>query len=215
MKPLLIIILSFSFTISALGQKPEYSDTGFTNKAEAKNLIVNGKKERVYVQSNNFIMTYRRYMTCGILKDIGYPLIRIKNDTLSYTYEVKSSKYRDIEYYGENNKKADTIWIYDTLTQYVKFRQSSIDSIIKTVKPKHDTMISSLWFSPGDFDTRIIGMKFDGVKEFKIKLVNTFDSNAIEIVNIINTYLPLEYKIGIPYTEWQRDINYRKNRKFR
>jgi antitoxin component YwqK of YwqJK toxin-antitoxin module len=43
MKPFLIIIVSFSFVLTAFGQ--DYLDSGFTNKAESKNLLVNGLKE--------------------------------------------------------------------------------------------------------------------------------------------------------------------------
>jgi hypothetical protein len=46
MKPFLILILSLSFTISAIGQQ----DSGFTNKAEAKNEMVNGMKEGKWVE---------------------------------------------------------------------------------------------------------------------------------------------------------------------
>ncbi|MGP8216565.1 MAG: hypothetical protein ACLQQ4_13440 [Bacteroidia bacterium] len=38
MKPLLILILSLAFTLTAMGQQQDYPDSGFTNKAEAKNL---------------------------------------------------------------------------------------------------------------------------------------------------------------------------------
>ena len=48
MKPLLILILSLSFSFAAFGQ--EYPDSGFTNKAEAKNFMVNGKKEGKWVK---------------------------------------------------------------------------------------------------------------------------------------------------------------------
>jgi antitoxin component YwqK of YwqJK toxin-antitoxin module len=49
MKPLLILILSLSFTLTAFGQQ----DSGFTNKAEAKNLMVNGLKEGKWVEYEN------------------------------------------------------------------------------------------------------------------------------------------------------------------
>lgn len=41
MKPFLIILVSLCFSPAAFGQQ----DSGFTNKKEAKNLLVNGKKE--------------------------------------------------------------------------------------------------------------------------------------------------------------------------
>src|ERR1700679_660534 len=52
MKIFFILILSFSFSIAAIGQI-EYPDSGFTNKAEAKNLMVNGEKEGKGVEYTN------------------------------------------------------------------------------------------------------------------------------------------------------------------
>jgi antitoxin component YwqK of YwqJK toxin-antitoxin module len=49
MKPL-ILILSIFFTLTAFGQQPEYPDSGFTHKAEAKNLMVNGLKEGKWIE---------------------------------------------------------------------------------------------------------------------------------------------------------------------
>jgi antitoxin component YwqK of YwqJK toxin-antitoxin module len=49
MKPFLIILISL-YTLTAFGQQPEYPDSGFTNKAEAKNMTVNGKKEGKWVE---------------------------------------------------------------------------------------------------------------------------------------------------------------------
>jgi antitoxin component YwqK of YwqJK toxin-antitoxin module len=49
MKPLILILFLF-FILAAFGQQPEYPDSGFTNKAEAKNLTVNGKKEGKWVE---------------------------------------------------------------------------------------------------------------------------------------------------------------------
>jgi antitoxin component YwqK of YwqJK toxin-antitoxin module len=48
MKRLLIFTLSLSCTLSALGQNPTDS-IGFTNKAEAKNLTIDGKKEGKWI----------------------------------------------------------------------------------------------------------------------------------------------------------------------
>lgn len=50
MKVFLTVILSLFLTLSAWAQ--EYADSGFTNKAEAKNLTVNGKKEGKWVTSD-------------------------------------------------------------------------------------------------------------------------------------------------------------------
>ena len=48
MRRLSYILFTFIFalfTLCAIAQQPQYPDSGFTNKAEAKNLIVNGLKE--------------------------------------------------------------------------------------------------------------------------------------------------------------------------
>jgi antitoxin component YwqK of YwqJK toxin-antitoxin module len=50
MKHSLILILTLCFGINAFGQQPEYPDSGFTNKAEAKNLMVNGLKEGKWIE---------------------------------------------------------------------------------------------------------------------------------------------------------------------
>lgn len=170
-------------------------------------LIGNG----VFAQSSNFELTYGRYMSCGLLHETEYPLSKIKNGILGYTYKQITSKYSEIEKYGEQDEKRDTIWRYKIITQYIKFRQTSEDSIINAIKQIQDTLIVSLSLSPGDFDVRTVTLKYDHVKKRQIDLVNTFDSNAIPIVNIINTYLPEEHKIEIPYEEWNRDIEYRKH----
>jgi antitoxin component YwqK of YwqJK toxin-antitoxin module len=55
MKPLLILILSLCFTLTAFGQKPEYPDSGFTNKAEAKNLYKDSLKEGKWIEYLNYL----------------------------------------------------------------------------------------------------------------------------------------------------------------
>src|ERR1700749_3333052 len=52
MKPLTILFLLFS--IVAFGQQPEYPDSGFTNKTEAKNLTINGLKEGKWIEYVDF-----------------------------------------------------------------------------------------------------------------------------------------------------------------
>jgi|GEM_PF-803524 antitoxin component YwqK of YwqJK toxin-antitoxin module len=48
MKPILILILSLSLILTALGQAP--IDSGFTNKAEAKNITINGLKDGKWME---------------------------------------------------------------------------------------------------------------------------------------------------------------------
>ncbi|MGP8216566.1 MAG: hypothetical protein ACLQQ4_13445 [Bacteroidia bacterium] len=50
----LIIFVSLLFTLTAMGQQGSLSDSGFTNKAEAKNLIVNGLKEGKWIEYYTF-----------------------------------------------------------------------------------------------------------------------------------------------------------------
>ena len=58
MKMKLIIILSLFFSLAAIAQQPEYPDSGFTNKAEAKNLTINGLKEGKWLE---YIIEYQAH----------------------------------------------------------------------------------------------------------------------------------------------------------
>lgn len=159
-------------------------------------------------QSNNFEFSYEREVSCGLLHNIEYPLINIKNDSLYYTYRQKTSQY-SIERY-DDIKYIDTVWVYDTIRKYVKFRQTSKDSIVNAMNQIKDTFIVSLIISPGDFDDQTLMVKNGHRKRKEIHLVNTFDSNAVPIVTIINSYLPADYKIDIPYSQWNDDIEQQK-----
>ncbi|HXP49653.1 MAG TPA: hypothetical protein VN922_06865 [Bacteroidia bacterium] len=162
-----------------------------------------------FSQISNFEFTYGRYTSCGILHWVAYPLIKIKNDTLFYTYKQRTSKYK-IENYKDINY-IDTIWVYDTCTKKVVFRPQSKDSVIKAIKQINDTLNVSMYLSPGDFDVRKMMLKSKRGKQLTIEYVNTFDSTAVSIVNILNDYLPCGYKIAIPYNEWRQDIWYRNH----
>ena len=50
MKAFLIALLSFALSFSVYGQ--DYPNSGFTNKAEAKNLTINGLKEGKWIEYN-------------------------------------------------------------------------------------------------------------------------------------------------------------------
>ena len=56
MKPELLIFIAFSCTLNAIGQ----TNSGFTNKAEAKNIIINGLKEGKWIEyiSDDGIISY-------------------------------------------------------------------------------------------------------------------------------------------------------------
>ncbi|HXP49888.1 MAG TPA: hypothetical protein VN922_08045 [Bacteroidia bacterium] len=83
MKPLLIIFISLSFALTAFGQQPEYPDSGFTNKAEAKNLTINGLKEGKWVdylkgdgeniyKGSYRLMVYKEGQPYGIMRQYYY-----------------------------------------------------------------------------------------------------------------------------------------------
>ena len=134
------------------------------------------------------------------------PRVWIKDDTLQVTYSKKSRKYHVDKFDNFN----DTVWVYDTLESLIKFRQSSIDSIIYIVKHinKDEYLNDSLvfTFNPAIIDGGTIGIdiKYDTLKSLRIELGNTFDSAALQIVNIINPYLPSTQQLHIPYDDWKR-----------
>jgi len=71
MKPLTILFLLFS--LGVLGQQPEYPDSGFTNKAEARNLTVNGLKEGKWIEKIGIGTTFTK-ATGDIANDSVYYL---------------------------------------------------------------------------------------------------------------------------------------------
>lgn len=164
-----------------------------------------------FAQTNNFELTYGAYSLMPLSNEIWYPLIKIKNDSLWYTYEQITSKYSEIEKYGENNEKRDTIWIYDKLTRSVKFRRSSADSIVQIIQSippekyleKSEVFISNPYYIIIDGGIDIFNIKYGKGKKLKYELANTFDSTAQRIVNVINFYLPDEHKIYVPESQWK------------
>lgn len=75
MKIILAVILSFYFSMAAFAQR-NLLDTGFTNKAEAKNEMVNGAKEGKWVEYDT---CYENGDTVGKL--CGYKLTTYKADS--------------------------------------------------------------------------------------------------------------------------------------
>src|ERR1700722_4450990 len=118
MKPFPIILISVLTTLNALGQQPEYPDSGFTNKAEAKNLIVNGVKEGKWVEyfhidedaktdTNYSLTVYKADILYGIAR--GYwngklmketPYVNGKIDGVMKNYDVKGVLVRESHYTG-------------------------------------------------------------------------------------------------------------------
>ncbi len=65
MKPLVTLILLFCLSLNGFGQQatPECLDSGFTNKAEAKNSMVNGLKEGKWVEYETYYYDTSSYIT--------------------------------------------------------------------------------------------------------------------------------------------------------
>ncbi len=131
--------------------------------------------------SNQFELTY---VVSALGSGLGMkqPVIKVNGKDFVYTYEQNS-------YYGEKTEKADTIAIG-------KIRISSIDSIMKFVKPLGDTTIVK----------SNICVRSGGVYSLQIKinssitiftLYNTFDETVLEVMKILNEYFPKEKKIQV------------------
>jgi antitoxin component YwqK of YwqJK toxin-antitoxin module len=120
MKPLFILIVSFSFVYSAHGQN--LSDSGFTNKAEAKNLMVNGKKEGkwcelIYFDSSlrdtigYFLAVYKAGKPNGIQRDYNQKGTLIQMDR--YVNGFRNG--RCITYYDNGAIESESEYRMDTI----------------------------------------------------------------------------------------------------
>jgi hypothetical protein len=143
-----------------------------------------------------------------------YPLVWIKDDSLQVTYTQITSSYSTQRY--DNMNYIDTIWVYDTLTKYVKFRQGSIDSITQVIKHMNrakylnDTQVFVNNWAIIDGAINYMDIIYDKSHKLTFELGNTFDSTALQIVNIINPYLPFKKKIYVPYDLWKDQIEFDK-----
>ncbi len=79
MKPLIILLLLLCLSLIAFGQQatPEYPDSGFTNKAEAKNQFVNKLKEGKWIDYMGRDGDTDNYMLTVYLKGIPIGISRI------------------------------------------------------------------------------------------------------------------------------------------
>jgi len=100
MKPLLLILTLLYTALTAFGQQPEYPDSGFTNKAEAKNLIVNGKKEGKWIEYmeegyRDTQDTAAFYYTCTIYKEgkpYGIQRVYYRSGKIRFEYPYVSGR---------------------------------------------------------------------------------------------------------------------------
>lgn len=112
MKPFLPLILSLSISVTAFGQ----ADSGFTNKAEAKNLMVDGVKEGKWVeyfkitdkmedQTNNSDAPVFRLTIYKAGKPVGMVREYYKNGKLKSEIPYKNGDINGVEKeYDENGE---------------------------------------------------------------------------------------------------------------
>jgi hypothetical protein len=143
-------------------------------------------------QTENFNLTYH---VVGLGSNMGksfYPLVKINGSTLTYTIEQNTSVNK-IEKW---RKTIDTIWNTKTVDFSINLSKETIHTIFNLVKDIKDTLIfkSNHCIMSGGVD--IISIS-DGSFKVAFHLMNTFDSTALAICNILNYYLPEKNKIWI------------------
>jgi hypothetical protein len=121
------------------------------------------------------------------------------NDTL-LTYSIcEKNKISEIDTVFN-----DTVWTKQRIYYSVPFRQSSIDSIISTLdtlKGKYIYRSNPEIMSGGIFNYSIEYK--DWCCQFTMK--NTFDSCALKITNLINSYLEENFRIYTPDSRWENN----------
>jgi antitoxin component YwqK of YwqJK toxin-antitoxin module len=129
MKPLLILSLYLSFTISAIGQNP--IDSGFTNRAEAKNIWVHGAKEGKWIE----YVYGKGIVTSDTSKAIRYRLVIYKaglaNGMVRGYY--KSGKLFAKLYYkkGKEEGVGKTYYESGVISEEVPFKKGKRNGIRK------------------------------------------------------------------------------------
>ena len=114
MKPLLTTLIFLFMAITAIGQQ-DYPDSGFTNKAEAKNLMVNGMKDDKWIEYYNAIEHLGSYEEIKA-KDTSaqFYALMVYKDGAPYGIERdydKFDKHMKLTHYL-NGKKNDVEYIY-------------------------------------------------------------------------------------------------------
>lgn len=116
------------FSHITLGQQPEYPDSGFTNKAEAKNITLNGKKEGKWCEySRNidsitsidstepfFVLSvYKAGKIIGIQRGYSHYKNYIKDIKLRWeTHYLKGKRNGISKQYAKGNGKIETEILY-------------------------------------------------------------------------------------------------------
>lgn len=131
-----------------------------------------------------------KYKDCASGLKIGI------NDTI-LTYSICERG----EQYNIDTIFNDTIWTKERNFYHIEFRQSSIDSIISfldTLQGKYVYRSNPQVMSGGIYNYYI---EYEGqCSQFVMK--NTYDSTALQITNLINSYLDEKYQIYFPESRW-------------
>ncbi len=133
-------------------------------------------------QDKDSLPFYLSYVFAGLGSNLGtfQPTIRIHDTSFVYTYEQNS-------HWGERNTRIDTVCI-------IKFRQSSIDSVVEIIKDLPDTTIFNS--HPGIMSGGIHFLTIkNGNDTIRFQMMNTFDYTALKIADILNSYLPKDKQL--------------------
>ena len=157
--------------------------------------------------STSFAQSFRFvYSEYGLGSNRGQAsdlIIIISDTTLTYKVFEKIGLYTVSESTFGDTKYIDTSWTKKQVAHDVPFRKKSQDSLIQLVKGMEGQYIFRS--NPNIMSGGIQYLSFEystGCTAFSLK--NTFDSIAMNAVNIINPYLPVNYKIYVP-EEWWKD----------
>jgi antitoxin component YwqK of YwqJK toxin-antitoxin module len=145
MKTLIVLIMSLLFTHIVFGQQ-ELPDSGFTNKAEAKNLTVNGLKEgkwvEYFVNSGNanypfYQLTYyhlgkpygivRNYYSDGIIY-YEVPYKDGKRNGLGKEYDYKGAVVREAPYKDDKENGVERYYQNGILRREIIYSNDSAKS---------------------------------------------------------------------------------------
>lgn len=121
--------------------------------------------------------------------------IEIIDTVLTYSICEKTDEYRIDSVFK------DTIWTKQRNFYDVKFRLSSIDSIISIL----DTYLGKYVYrtNPRIMSGGIFNYSIEyGGKCSQFVMKNTYDSTALQITNLINRYLDKKYQIYVPDSRW-------------
>ena len=121
--------------------------------------------------------------------------IEINDTILTYSICERTTQYKIDSLFN------DTIWTKERNFYHVQFSQSSIDSIISIL----DTLQGKYVYrkNPNVMSGRIFNyyIEYHGkCSQFVMK--NTYDSTAVQITNLINSYLDEKYRINVPDSRW-------------